>query len=152
MYIISTAVPYINVLMVMLVFKSVHITSPDILLNVSLQLSTWSSSTSPSLCLYGRTGRPSSLILPILPKRYNNTFLKKTSPRYPLVGNPLLKSDFFFPTPVLPAQGWEGALWEGREARVPAGDPVESRHQSASVHPHRSWRYVCLCVWMWICK
>lgn len=51
-------------------------------------------------------------------------------------------------TPVLPAQGWEGTLWEGREARVPARDPVESCHQSASVHTHRSRRYVQL--WMYV--
>lgn len=49
-----------------------------------------------------------------------------------------------FAPPVLPSQSWEGALREGREARVPAGNPVESSHQSASVHPHRSWRYVCM--------
>lgn len=46
------------------------------------------------------------------------------------------------PTPVLPAKGWKRALWKGREARIPARDPLESCQQSATLHPHRSRRYL----------
>lgn len=123
----------------------------------SLQSSTWSSSTSLSSCLCGLTGRPSSPSLPTPPKRYNNPDSPKQAPLCLRVCNPLSKSVswmhflkkqiylllFFSSAPVLPAQGWEGALWEGGEARVPAGDPVESCNQPASVHPHGSRRYVC---------
>ncbi len=66
------------------------------------------------------------------------------------VGLNASKSLFVF-APVLPAQGWEGALREGGEARVSAGDFVEGCHQPAPVHPHRSWRYVTMCVCVCVC-
>lgn len=53
----------------------------------------------------------------------------------------LLKNGLL-PMPVLPAKGWKRALWKGREARIPARDPLESCEQSASLHPHRSRRYL----------
>lgn len=49
----------------------------DAWLNVSLQLSTWSSSTSLSSCLYGLTGRPSSASPPTPPKRYHKPIQQK---------------------------------------------------------------------------
>lgn len=126
----------------------------DVLLNVSLQLSTWSSSTSPSSCLYGLTGRPSSASLPTPPKRYNNQKslqIQAHSLYMSVIPCWHKKKNCFSFTPVLPAQTWEGALREGREARVPARDPLESRHQSASVHPHRSWRYISVCLNVNVC-
>lgn len=41
---------------------------------------------------------------------------------------------------VLSTQIWEGTVWEGTASRNSAGDPEESGHQSAPLHPHRSRR------------
>lgn len=41
---------------------------------------------------------------------------------------------------VLSTQIWEGTVWEGTASRNSAGDPEESGHRSAPLHPHRGRR------------
>lgn len=74
------------------------------------------------------------------PKKKMNIFT--ACPHIYVGNNCWLLNNGILPTPVLPAKGWKRALWKGRETRIPARNPLESCEQSASLHPHRSRRYL----------